>query len=37
MSIKYKADPELTSNIFSSDKDLKQLLDDNVFVTDPGK
>lgn len=37
MAIKYKADPELSSNIFSSDKDLKQLLDDNVFVTDPWK
>ena len=37
MAIKYKADSELTSNIFSSDKDLKQLLDSNVYVTDPWK
>lgn len=37
MAIKYKADKELTSNIFTSDKDLKQLIDDNVFITDPWK
>jgi DNA polymerase-1 len=37
MAIRYKQDSELASNIFSSDKDLKQLLDNNVFVTDPWK
>jgi len=34
---KHKSDSEVLCNIFSWDKDLKQLLDDNVIVTDPGK
>ncbi|HKL44190.1 MAG TPA: 5'-3' exonuclease H3TH domain-containing protein [Candidatus Absconditabacterales bacterium] len=34
---KHKSDSEVLCNIFSGDKDLKQLLDDNVIVTDPGK
>lgn len=37
MAKKYKQDKDVVCNILSSDKDLKQLLDDNVMVTDPGK
>lgn len=34
---KYKSNPELVIDIYSSDKDLKQLLDNNVFCIDPMK
>jgi len=37
MAKKYKQDKNIMCNIFSSDKDLKQLLDENVIFTDPGK
>jgi DNA polymerase I len=37
MAKKYKQDKEIMCNIFSSDKDLKQLLDENVIFTDPSK
>jgi DNA polymerase-1 len=33
----YKTDPDLVIDIYSSDKDLKQLLDHNVFCIDPMK
>ena len=34
---KYSEDSEILCNIFSADKDLKQLLNDNVIFTDPSK
>lgn len=34
---KQKQNPKILCNIFSADKDLKQLLDDNVIFTDPSK
>jgi len=37
MAKKYKQDKDILCNIFSSDKDLKQLLDENVIFTDPSK
>lgn len=37
MAKKYKQDKDIMCNIFSSDKDLKQLLDENVIFTDPSK
>jgi DNA polymerase I len=33
----YKTEPELVVDIYSSDKDLKQLLDHNIFCVDPMK
>lgn len=33
----FKGDPELVIDVYSSDKDLKQLLDHNVFCVDPMK
>ncbi len=37
MTKKYKQNKDILCNIFSSDKDLKQLLDENVIFTDPSK
>lgn len=37
MSKLFKSDPETIIDIYSSDKDLKQLLDTNVFCVDPMK
>lgn len=37
MTKKYKQDKNILCNIFSADKDLKQLLDENVIFTDPSK
>ena len=34
---KFKQDNSITCNVFSADKDLKQLLDENVIFTDPSK
>ena len=34
---KFKQDNSITCNVFSADKDLKQLLDKNVIFTDPSK
>lgn len=34
---KFRTDSDLVSNVFSADKDLKQLLDENVIFTDPSK
>ena len=34
---KFRADSDLVCNVFSADKDLKQLLDENVIFTDPSK
>jgi DNA polymerase-1 len=34
---RYKSDPDVVIDIYSSDKDLKQLLDTNVFCVDPMK
>lgn len=34
---RYKSEPELVIDVYSSDKDLKQLLDHNVFCIDPMK
>lgn len=33
----YKSDPELSLYLYTGDKDLKQVLQDNVFVVDPVK
>lgn len=33
----FKSDPEVVIDVYSSDKDLKQLLDHNVFCVDPMK
>ncbi|MDR0283256.1 MAG: hypothetical protein LBI53_08490 [Candidatus Peribacteria bacterium] len=34
---KYKREPDLSLYLYSADKDLKQTLDENVFVVDPIK
>jgi len=34
---KFKQDPNVICNIFSTDKDLKQLLDENITITDSNK
>ena len=34
---KFRTDSDLICNVFSADKDLKQLLDENVIFTDPSK
>jgi DNA polymerase-1 len=34
---KFRTDSDLVCNVFSADKDLKQLLDENVIFTDPSK
>lgn len=33
----YKSDSDLSLYLYSSDKDLKQMLDENVFIVDPVK
>lgn len=37
LAMLYQENPELLIQVFSSDKDLKQLLKDNIVVTDPLK
>lgn len=34
---KYQSDPDISLYLYSADKDLKQLLNDNVFIVDPIK
>jgi DNA polymerase-1 len=35
--VKQYKDPDLSLYIYSADKDLKQLLDDGIFIVDPVK
>ena len=37
IATKFKQDPNVICNIFSTDKDLKQLLDENITITDSNK